>query len=75
MFSDITTGVSREEYENVVRNVSLRRGACDVNRVMEAIEFLYTWQADPGNGTVRRKMLIDVSTLRCGDDFASVHLH
>ncbi|XP_067929338.1 fatty acyl-CoA hydrolase precursor, medium chain-like isoform X2 [Watersipora subatra] len=62
LFADIETGVTKEEFKQVIRNVTVRRRARDEKQVQDAIEFLYTWWVNPDNSTARRKMLIDVFT-------------
>lgn len=55
--------MTKEEFKQVIRNVTVRRRARDEKQVQDAIEFLYTWWVNPDNSTARRKMLIDVSSL------------
>lgn len=61
-FRDISTQVSVSEFARVVRNITARRYARDRTQVQNAINFQYTYWANPQNGTARRQMLIDMFT-------------
>ena len=65
-FPGLEKGMAREEFETFVENM-LRDWNIQPQfreRVMEAIEFQYTYWPEPDNRTARAQMFIDVSMVK-----------